>query len=134
MHCSPKGRRLTHSKQTRAQLVGASNGAKKRAARWHFFDRTESENYRNWRDEFGVFLWEGEEAYARLYNEARAKFGVGQRLRTCPGCLKCQHLHACLACEDEEYEGNICDRCARVHVVDEFCDGSGVLSARRTQP
>jgi len=57
--------------------------------------------------------------------------GDGQRLRPCPGCLRCR---SCVGCEVLTFEGDTCEDCGReTPMATESCDGSGVLPARRAK-
>ena len=58
----------------------------------------------------------------------RARYHIGQRLRPCPGCLRCR---SCVGCEVLTFEGDTCEDCGReTPMATESCDGSGVLPAR----
>ena len=57
--------------------------------------------------------------------------GDGQRLRPCPGCLRCR---SCVGCEVLTFEGDTCEDCGReTPMATESCNGSGVLPARRAK-
>lgn len=61
----------------------------------------------------------------------RARYHIGQRLRPCPGCLRCR---SCAGCEVLTFEGDTCEDCGReTPMATESCDGSGVLPARRAK-
>jgi hypothetical protein len=61
----------------------------------------------------------------------RARYHIGQRLRPCPGCLRCR---SCVGCEVLTFEGDTCEDCGReTPMATESCDGSGVLPARRAK-
>ena len=55
--------------------------------------------------------------------EVRAKYRIGERLRPCAGCLRCQCRSAFDACPE------LGEELAKYHPT---CDGSGVLPARRS--
>ena len=58
----------------------------------------------------------------------RARYHIGQRLRPCPGCLRCR---SCVGCEVLTFEGDTCEDCGReTPMATESCNGSGVLPAR----
>lgn len=62
--------------------------------------------------------------------ECRSKYRIGERLRPCPGCLKCE---ACIGCEALEFVGALCEQCGKERQpIYVSCDGSGVLPARKT--
>lgn len=95
------------------KLVGMTEGAKKRKARW------ESNSImlpwrRAWRAKYG------------------REYRIGTRLRPCPGkhgCVNC--TPTCGACEDQIPDDTKCKQCGSVMTTDgPFCDGSGVLPAR----
>ena len=58
-----------------------------------------------------------QEDYRRFLADRR----IGERLRPCPGCTACL---VCIACEN--------DTCKRRHLLNQHCDGSGVLPARKS--
>lgn len=119
-------------------LVGMTQGARKRAAR-----RYVTENY----DARSTpqFVHVGH----LLYAEARARYRVGERLRPCPGCARCELLYCLTAWIDGRpvpcrliHDGAL----AKVRIGRKtahlkwtklstagtaICDGSGVLPARK---
>lgn len=72
---------------------------------------------------------------ARALAAIRAKYRIGERLRPCPGkhgCVNC--TRTCGACEDLCLDDTWCLRCGAVMTTDgPFCDGSGVLPARKAK-
>ena len=65
------------------------------------------------------------------YDFARTHYRIGERLRPCPGCLRCR---SCVGCEVLTFEGDTCEDCGReTPMATESCDGSGVLPARRAK-
>ena len=116
---------------TARSIVGMSGSAKRRAARALFVelvitsqgtDITPGDKGQRW-----FHLWcrgSGDVAsrdpdYAAL----RAKYRIGERLRPCVGCLRCQ----CRSAFDAWPE--LGEELAKDHPT---CDGSGVLPARRS--
>jgi hypothetical protein len=116
---------------TPRSIVGMSGSAKRRAARALFVelvitsqgtDITPGDKGQRW-----FHLWcrgSGDVAsrdpdYAAL----RAKYRIGQKLRPCAGCLRCQ----CQTAFDAWPE--LGEELAKDHPT---CDGSGVLPARRS--
>lgn len=60
-----------------------------------------------------------------------AALRIGERLRPCPGCLRCR---SCSGCEVLEFEGERCARCGKECPSEPTqCDGSGVLPAAGRQ-
>ena len=101
---TPNGRKAARPFTARS-LVGMTMGARKRAAR-NSVKRSGLKPY-------------------MLYEEYR----IGERLRPCPGCLRCR---SCSGCEVLEFEGERCARCGKECPSEPTqCDGSGVLPARK---
>lgn len=67
------------------------------------------------------------------YWEVRAKYRLGERLRPCKGKNGCRNCsRTCGACEDQIPNDTRCRRCGSMMTTEgPFCDGSGVLPARR---
>lgn len=72
----------------------------------------------------------GHDPDSALYAALRALYRIGQRLRPCR-CDAC--TPACYGCEDLVHEGEICERCGRVHQARRECDGSGVRPAKKAR-
>lgn len=93
---------------TARSLVGMTMGARKRAA---------------WAEYQGAILAQDGEVIGS-WDDARAKYRIGQRLRPCPGCCACSPCNV-----------------SRIHLVRlctsayprTICDGSGVLPATKTK-
>ena len=122
---------------TARSLVGMSMGARKRIA-WREYlawcrknpDREllKSATIDTW-DEKG--LEEGYQRGLQAQREVRTKHRIGERLRPCPGCLRCR---SCSGCEVLEFEGERCARCGKECPSEPTqCDGSGVLPARKAK-
>ena len=99
---------------TARSLVGMTMGARKRKA---------------WRDVFykdGRAITESlnasQEMLLSVYNSELAKYRIGQKLRPCAGCLRCQ----CQTAFDAWPE--LGEELAKDHPT---CDGSGVLPSRK---
>lgn len=112
---------------TARSLVGMSMGARKRAslAEWR---KRKAEGLAS---QYLRLPWPSAFSEFALFQGLRLQRRIGERLRPCPGCLACQHLRTCTACENAEFEGYRCENCGRVHVVQRICDGAGVLPAKR---
>lgn len=102
---------------TPRSLVGMTQGARKRKA---------------WRDVFykdGRAITESlnasQEMLLSVYNSELAKYRIGQKLRPCSGCLRCQ----CQSAFDAWPE--LGEELAKYYLT---CDGSGVLPARKEKP
>ncbi len=109
-------------------LVGATQGARKRAAR-RCPGCIECKNEIPQRD-YGLRC-NGGGVFARSPEQWRRRFGIGQRLRPCPGCESCLGRE-CIGCEGGQlFEGDVCERCRRTATGERICDGSGVLPAKR---
>lgn len=95
------------------KLVGMTQGARKRAAR---YDAQHLDTYRL------------HSRIARQYELYR----IGKRLRPCPGkhgCVNC--TRTCGACEDQIPDDKRCLQCGVVMTTEgPFCDGSGVIPAK----
>lgn len=67
------------------------------------------------------------------YDEMRAKYRIGEGLRLCPGKHGCRNCtRTCGSCEDLCPDDTRCKRCGSMMTTDgPFCDGSGVLPARK---
>ena len=62
------------------------------------------------------------------YAQQRRRYRIGERLRPCPGCLRCR---SCAGCEVLTFEGDVCEDCGReTPMATTSCDGSGVIPAR----
>lgn len=93
---------------TPRSLVGMSESAKKRRAESH--------------------TWAAMPAMIPTF---RKSWHIGERLRPCPGCLRCR---SCAGCEVLTFEGDTCEDCGReTPMATESCDGTGVLPARRAK-
>ncbi len=95
-------------------LVGMTMGARKRAA---------------WAEYQGAILaQDGEEIGS--WDDARAKYRIGQRLRPCPGCYRCCPV-PCQGCGMLPSLDTDCEACRADHYMMAMyaCDGSGVLPA-----
>ena len=121
----------------RAQsLCGMSQGARKRAARVEAISGDAAtlalQSRKVW------LLWWRQGCLGGMpklaaYPSIRAKYRLGERLRPCPGCLECQPKD-CDGCGFSLGSGEDCEVCD-AHAVDRYvmgCDGSGVLSAKRS--
>lgn len=117
----------------RAQsLCGMSQGARKRAARVEAISGDAAtlalQSRKVW------LLWWRQGCLGGMpklaaYPSIRAKYRLGERLRPCPGCLRCR---SCVGCEVLTFEGDTCEDCGReTPMATESCDGSGVLPAKR---
>ena len=116
---------------TARSLVGMTMGARKRRSRAVSYlvivDVTFIEHAETWANtdhsklfrqrKFPRHQWDLEQ-----YNQVRAKYRIGQKLRPCVGCLRCQ----CRSAFDAWPE--LGEELAKDHPT---CDGSGVLPARR---
>ena len=97
---------------TPRSLVGMTMGARKRGARWELAANTPS----------------SQERKLAMAGTLRAWYRMGERLRPCPGCLRCR---SCAGCEVLTFEGDICEDCGReTPMATTSCDGSGVIPAR----
>ncbi len=119
---------------TARSLVGMTMGARKRRSRAVAYlvivDVTFIEHAETWANtdhsklfrqrKFPRHQWDLEQ-----YNQVRAKYRIGQKLRPCVGCLRCQ----CRAAFDAWPE--LGKELAKDHPT---CDGSGVLPARSHGP
>ena len=147
---------------TARSLVGMSQSARKRAARiacvGHRFRsrRLKLVWFTGWaRDICGRIATESDKATITRYQEARAKYRIGERLRPCPGCCACkshmlkmrelrraypatakqhpQHLRRII--ERQSWRCGVrimnADDSEHLHRTDVHCDGSGVLPARK---
>ena len=95
---------------TARSLVGMSMGARKRAYRAAVAELEQAE------------VWRGDVV-------DRKRLRIGERLRPCPGCLRCR---SCSGCEVLEFEGERCARCGKECPSEPTqCDGSGVLPSRK---
>ena len=117
---------------TARSLVGMSQGARKRRARAVAYlvivDVTFIKHAETWANtehaqlfhqrKFPRHQWDLEQ-----YAQVRAKYRIGQKLRPCAGCLRCQ----CRSAFDAWPE--LGEELAKDHPT---CDGSGVLPARRS--
>ena len=117
---------------TPRSLVGMSQGARKRRARAVAYlvivDVTFIKHAETWANtehaqlfrqrKFPRHQWDLEQ-----YAQVRAKYRIGERLRPCVGCLRCQ----CRSAFDAWPE--LGEELAKDHPT---CDGSGVLPARRS--
>lgn len=150
----PNGRRANKPFTARS-LVGMSAGARKRTARRFEcpgcmecggLDKPKLEPWRCYGEDIDL----GNEQWRpynkcpnmrRLYQQHRAKYRIGERLRPCPGCWHCQttwqqssiyphtavmHRHGC----SHDDPSGLCCFGETVPVKME-CDGSGVLPARK---
>lgn len=115
-------------------LVGMTQGARKRAARiqcvghpfktkplkllWFRYFR---------RDAAGRQETDADRALLHKYAHLRTRYRIGERLRPCPGCLRCR---SCAGCEVLTFEGDACKDCGReAPMATESCDGASVLPA-----
>lgn len=104
-------------------LVGMSNRTRRWYARVELVLRHSTEKATNRSEGLALLLrWTellskpgAQEDYRRFLADRR----IGERLRPCPGCTACL---VCIACEN--------DTCKRRHLLNQHCDGSGVLPAR----
>ena len=106
---------------TSRSLVGMTMGARKRAADRVAVAALGNDRAHAYTCEYGSYLRSGE--YLGAYWTARAKYRIGERLRPCVGCLRCQ----CRSAFDAWPE--LGEELAKDHPT---CDGSGVLPARRS--
>ena len=106
---------------TPRSLVGMSMGARKRAADRVAVAALGNDRAHAYTREYGSYLRSGE--YLGAYWTARATYRIGERLRPCVGCLRCQ----CRSAFDAWPE--LGEELAKDHPT---CDGSGVLPARRS--
>ena len=118
---------------TARSLVGMSQGARKRRARAVAYlvivDVTFIKHAETWANtehaqlfrqrKFPRHQWDLEQ-----YAQVRAKYRIGQKLRPCVGCLRCQ----CRSAFDAWPE--LGEELAKDHPT---CDGSGVLPARKSK-
>ena len=105
---------------TPRSLVGMTMGARKRAARLQYMLHTyEIGPIR--REALSVFA--PCDAASHTYKRAWRMYRIGQRLRPCAGCLRCQ----CRSAFDAWPE--LGEELAKDHPT---CDGSGVLPSRRS--
>ena len=105
---------------TPRSLVGMTQGARKRAADRVAVAALGKDRAHAYTREYGSYLRSGE--YLGAYWTARAKYRIGERLRPCAGCLRCQ----CRSAFDAWPE--LGEELAKDHPT---CDGSGVLLARK---
>ena len=106
---------------TPRSLVGMSMGARKRAADRVAVAALGNDRAHAYTREYGSYLRSGE--YLGAYWAARETYRIGERLRPCVGCLRCQ----CRSAFDAWPElGEELAKYCRT------CDGSGVLPARRS--
>lgn len=105
---------------TALSLVGMTQGARKRAARIRCA----------W-----AVLQNGSNGAAEVLRITRAKYRIGERLRPCPGKHGCRNCtRTCGACEDQCPDDTQCKRCGSVMTTGgPFCDGSGLLRARKAR-
>ena len=117
---------------TPRSLVGMTMGARKRRARAVAYlvivDVTFIKHAETWANtehaqlfrqrKFPRHQWDLEQ-----YAQVRAKYRIGERLRPCSGCIRCQ----CRSAFDAWPE--LGEELAKDHPT---CDGSGVLPARRS--
>lgn len=112
-------------------LVGMSQSARKRAARrWM---ECECLHQRTQELQESVDRSLGRVSILRTVGHTpgslKKHYRIGQRLRPCPGCLRCR---SCVGCEILTFEGDICEDCGReTPMATTSCDGSGVLPAKR---
>ena len=107
---------------TTRSLVGMTQGARKRAADRVAVAALGNDRAHAYTREYGSYLRSGE--YLGAYWTARAKYRIGERLRPCAGCLRCQ----CRSAFDAWPE--LGEELAKDHPT---CDGSGVLLARKSK-
>lgn len=121
-------------------LVGMSQSQRKRKARELAFFRVKKSVHQAYaaqaetmqareRGEDVVNPWDRHYlTHPEAYQHARRDYRIGQRLRPCPGCLRCR---SCAGCEVLTFEGDICEDCGReTPMATTSCDGSGVIPAR----
>lgn len=120
-------------------LVGMSMGARKRAARCAAVKhpmrkRVKLVWFKCWaRDMHRRIMTIDDEMAQRRYDDARARYRIGERLRPCPGCCTCWGADS--SGEDVNKRGRS-RRELRAYrkwsaTLADDCDGSGVLPARR---
>ena len=102
-------------------LVGMTMGARKRAADRVAVAALGNDRAHAYTREYGSYLRSGE--YLGAYWAARETYRIGEKLRPCAGCLRCQ----CRSAFDAWPE--LGEELAKDHPT---CDGSGVLPARRS--
>ena len=114
---------------TARSLVGMTMGARKRRSRAVSYlvivDVTFIEHAETWANtdhsklfrqrKFPRHQWDLEQ-----YNQVRAQYRIGERLRPCPGCFDC--AVECWVCHEPH------------EPPDELCDGSGVIRAGKLRP
>ena len=122
---------------TARSLVGMSQSARKRAIRALFVELVftsqgtaiePTDKGSRW---FHLWCRGSGDAASRdpEYAALRAKYRIGERLRPCPGCLRCR---SCSGCEVLDFEGERCARCGKECPSEPTqCDGSGVLPSRK---
>ena len=106
---------------TPRSLVGMTMGARKRAADRVAVAALGNDRAHAYTREYGSYLRSGE--YLGAYWAARATYRIGERLRPCAGCIRCQ----CRSAFDAWPE--LGEELAKYCLT---CDGSGVLLARRS--
>lgn len=117
-------------------LCGMTQGARKRAARVEAISGDAAtlalQSRKVW------LLWWRQGCLGGMpklaaYPSIRAKYRLGERLRPCPGKYGCRNCtRTCGACEDQIPNDTRCRRCGSMMTTEgPFCDGSGVLPAKR---
>ena len=117
-----------HNRETGAHWISDGTGRWYRRQRAFFGQRpTVSARPFSPRSLVGMTQRARKRAAWKSFSE-RARYHIGQRLRPCPGCLRCR---SCVGCEVLTFEGDTCEDCGReTPMATESCDGSGVLPAR----
>ena len=103
------------------KLPGMTQGARKRAADRVAVAALGNDRAHAYTREYGSYLRSGE--YLGAYWTARAKYRIGEKLRPCVGCLRCQ-------CQTAFDAWPALGEALAKDLP--TCDGSGVLPARRS--
>lgn len=105
-------------------LVGMTEGAKKRAARVHFmrcnYEMSVCSN------RYALVLFSPSDATTENYKRFRGIVRIGQRLRPCPGC------HGCMQGVNGWHIDKVRGR-YRMPTTAWCCEGSGVLPAKKAK-